>query len=52
MSYEKDKRMDITVDEIRLGLMRTKRKDKPGQKLGIYVPAYLFYSLAIREYDV
>ncbi len=46
--YEKDKHMDITVNEIRLGLMRTKQKDKPGQRLGVYVPAYLFYGSAIQ----
>lgn len=48
--YEKDKHMDITISEIRLGLMRVKQKDKIGQKLGVYVPAYLFYGDALQSW--
>ncbi len=48
--YEKNIRLDITIKEIRLGLIRVKRKDAPGQKKGLYVPAYLFYGTAIQSH--
>ncbi len=47
--YEENIRLDIAVDRIQLGLIRVKQKDKPGQKKGIYLPAYLFYGAAIQS---
>lgn len=31
------------IDQIRLALIRIKQKDHPGEYMGVYVPAYVFY---------
>ncbi len=35
--------VDVSIDNIQLNLIRIREKDKPGEKAGLYVPAYVFY---------
>jgi hypothetical protein len=46
-SDETKTEIDVNVDEIRLSLVRTREKDRPGERTGLYVPAYVFYGEAI-----
>ena len=35
--------VNVAVDSIRLNLVRLREKDKPTERAGLYVPAYVFY---------
>ncbi len=35
--------VEVTIDNIQLNVIRLREKDKPDEKAGLYVPAYVFY---------
>lgn len=38
-----DVTIDVEIDNIQLNLIRLRERDKPNEKAGLYVPAYVFY---------